>query len=226
MSTTDIAGQRFGRLIAVAERGRNKARQALWECLCDCGATIVALRGNLNSGKSKSCGCARRETCMAVGDRVRTHGMSRTPTYNTWRAMLDRCRRETSKDYCRYGARGVSVCDRWMTFANFLADMGERPAGKSLDRWPNGNGNYEPGNCRWATPREQNINRSVAHMVAINGETKCLTEWIEQAAVAESTVRRRMSLGMSLEEALFTSSWSPAAKLNGTSAQPVAAAES
>ena len=85
-------------------------------------------------------------------------GISKHPLHQTWRGMRNRCRNPKNPVYERYGGRGISVCERWDDFRSFLADMGERPAGTSLDRWPDPNGNYEPGNCRWATPREQRVN--------------------------------------------------------------------
>lgn len=87
------------------------------------------------------------------------HGMSHTPTYRSWRAMRSRCEDPSRVNYPKYGGRGVRVCDRWKIFANFFEDMGVRPVGTTLDRYPNNDGNYEPGNCRWATPHEQRINQ-------------------------------------------------------------------
>jgi hypothetical protein len=199
----DLTGVQFGALTAVELVGRDKHRKALWRCVCKCGGTTISQEGNLKTGKAKSCGCARRETCRAVGDRVRTHGMSKTTTYNVWKGMLERCHNLNSKDYHRYGGAGITVCDRWRSFENFLADMGERPEGKSIDRINNALG-YEPGNCRWATGREQNINRSISRMVTIGDITQCISDWMTLSPVAPSTVRRRLQLGMGIEEALFT----------------------
>ena len=103
-----------------------------------------------------------RET---IGDRSRTHGYSRSSTYKTWEAMLTRCNNADQKTFAAYGARGITVCKRWLKFENFLADMGERPSGKTIDRYPDKNGNYEPTNCRWATQIEQCRNRNTCRTV-------------------------------------------------------------
>lgn len=91
---------------------------------------------------------------------VRAHGLSKTPTWKSWRQMRKRCLTPGTLHYDRYGGRGITICERWNSFENFLADMGERPEGKTLDRYPDPDGNYEPSNCRWATPSEQVLNRS------------------------------------------------------------------
>ena len=121
---------------------------------CDCGREVNVARASLARGTSKSCGCLR----MNAGSRTRTHGMSKTPTWVSWMSMKDRCLRPTNRCWMDYGGRGIVICQRWLeSFENFLADMGERPEGMTLDRI-NVGGNYEPGNCRWATPTEQRRN--------------------------------------------------------------------
>ena len=153
-------GDRFGRLVVI-ERVPS-AYNPRYLCRCDCGRQLEVFGGNLRSGNSRSCGCLQRELLSAQRT---THGMSARDnrTYTTWLAMKGRCfNPHDGHHYRLYGERGITVCDRWLGpdgFANFLADMGERPDGMTLDRYPDPDGNYEPGNCRWATPAEQGRNR-------------------------------------------------------------------
>jgi len=124
-----------------------------------------------------------------------------TPTYKSWKYMWRRCRNPKYPDFHRYGGRGVSVCERWKSFANFLADMRERPEGKTLDRI-NGNGNYEPSNCRWATLLEQNQNSAAAKQITINGRTQCIAAWAREAGLSHSTLARRIKIGWSDDQLL------------------------
>ena len=151
----DITGRRFGRLTVLNFSHTGKWGKAFWACRCDCGAETAASGEDLKSGNTSSCGCLHR---TSIADRTRTHGRTRTSVYNRWKEMMARCYNPKHPHFADYGGRGITVCARWWIFENFLADMGEPPPGMSIDR-VNNDGNYEPGNCRWATRLEQAHNK-------------------------------------------------------------------
>ena len=160
MRRDQLIGRRFGRLIVVDDAPSSGViKQANWMCRCDCGRQKVVAGRALKSGDTRSCGCIASERMVALNS---THGDTTdgpSAEWITWRSMHQRCYDPRHKSYKYYGARGVSVCRRWHSFEHFLADMGRRPTPRhSIDRRENG-GNYEPGNCRWATASEQARNR-------------------------------------------------------------------
>lgn len=177
----EMTGQRFGRLTVIA-RAQNLDHKAAWQCLCDCGRT-VAIRGwLLRSGASQSCGCWKR-------DRLRKHGMKNTPEYVVWQAMKDRCYNPRRSAYKDYGGRGIRICERWRNdFREFYKDMGPRPKGTSLDRI-NNDGDYEPGNCRWATKDMQARNMRKTRRFTHQGEDLCVAEWARRIGKSYSAVR-------------------------------------
>lgn len=131
------------------------------------------------------------------------HGGDGTPEYQTWVDMKRRCDDPKRPGYKNYGGRGIIVCERWYDFRNFYADMGERPEGMSLDRVDN-NGHYEPGNCRWATAKEQANNRRNSHNITYAGFTYTLAEWGKLLDIPESTIRNRLNRQWSIEDTLET----------------------
>lgn len=182
-SFRDLTGVKFGKLTAVRHMENRAQRGAMWEVHCDCGSTKIMPAGRLLSGASESCGCSKGH-----------HGMSGSKTYASWGQMIQRCTNPKTFSYPKYGARGIAVCQRWMNFENFLADMGERPPGKTIDRI-NNNGNYEPGNCRWATRTEQARNTSRNNFVVVNDAKVLVTDLATRNGIRASTARARICLG-------------------------------
>lgn len=199
-----LQGQTFGRLTVLHEGGRTNAGAVKWICQCECGAHTECSGNALVTGTTRSCGCLGAERARAVCVvRNKRHGLSKTPTYDTWANMRQRCEDPNATAYPKYGARGIRVCEHWQKFENFLADMGERPSPRhSLDRYPNQRGNYEPGNCRWATMREQQNNRSSNHRLTAFGKTLTVQEWVRETGFTHKTILGRLRLGWPIEEAL------------------------
>lgn len=197
----DLTGQVFGRVTVISYVGRSANRNSLWQCRCACGHAWTVNAQCLRSGDTKSCGCLQREKARAAGDRTRTHSMSRTSTYVVWRGMLARCGNRQNKNFPGYGGRGIKVCDRWHSFENFLADMGPRPEKMTIER-QNNDGNYEPGNCKWATVKEQNRNKRTTRMLTLNGKTQCLADWAKELRRPEPTLWSRLARGWPIERAL------------------------
>jgi len=186
----DITGESRNFLTAIGYGGRfNGGTKTKWWFMCQCGTVKLLTPRAVLDGKTKSCGCM---SVLLNRKSHSKHGMEKTPEYRSWQAMKTRCYNPRSQDWERYGGRGISVCDRWFhSFENFFLDMGARPEGCSIDRIDN-NGNYEPGNCRWACIKTQAQNKSNNLLLTHNGVTKCLAEWADESGISRNTMYSRV----------------------------------
>lgn len=194
----DLSGQRFGRLSVVSYAGRTK-HSTFWNCLCDCGNYHQVDGSSLKRGFTRSCGCLSNETRII---HKTTHGFGKHPLRNTYLLMIRRCYNPKNPSYGRYGGRGITVCTRWLeSFADFVADMGERPAGYSIDRIDN-DGPYSPENCRWATVAQQNNNKRWNHRLTHNDQTLTIGEWSNRIGIPRGTINSRLRYGWPIERVL------------------------
>lgn len=190
--------ERFERWLVLGEP-HGDARHRKVRCRCDCGTEKDVDVYSLRSGGTRSCGCLISETASRLRA---THGHSRvgkmTLTYRSWMLMNRRCNNQNAKEYYMYGGVGVSVCQRWTSFENFLADMGERQIGTTLDRIDGALG-YSPENCRWATPSEQSMNRKSTRWIEHEGRRLCLKDWARVLGVHRETISRRLAGGKGVD---------------------------
>ena len=196
-----MIGNRYSRLTVLAEEGANL------HVRCDCGVEkIVPKKAILRKDERRrvrSCGCLHKEKVAALGKSNTRHGMKGTPTWRTWVSMRNRCSNPKNRAYANYGGRGISVCARWDIFENFLHDMGVRPEGHTLDRIDN-EGNYGPGNCRWATSGEQGRNRRSNHRVTTHEGIMTLAEASRAWGIPRDTLAYRLARGWAVVDALTT----------------------
>lgn len=193
-----LVGQRInGWMILAVE----KASRFRYKCRCVCGETHSVDAASVRSGASKNC-----RACSVRGPLTHgaTCGRTMSPEYQCWRGMLERCTNPNNRAFRHYGGRGIRVCERWQTdFTAFLADMGKRPSeAHSLDRYPNRDGNYEPGNVRWATYSEQARNKSTTRFLTHDGQTLCVVEWAERLGIPAATLYDRLQSGWPVERVL------------------------
>jgi hypothetical protein len=197
----DLTGKRFGRLSILSRAENTKTMKVRWKCLCDCGKEIDVQSCNLKSGNTKSCGCWNSE---ALSTRTTVHRLCDTPEYKSWGGMIYRCTTTTCKYYHNYGGRGITVCDRWLVFQNFYADMGPKPSRHhSIDRIDN-SGNYCPANCKWSTRTEQSNNRRSNRRLTFNGETLTVAQWSRKLGISCDVLESRSRGGWPDEKALTT----------------------
>jgi hypothetical protein len=196
MHASEIAiGNVFGRLTVAAAAGKNSLRKRLWLVRCECGETLTVVGSHLVNGNTRSCGCLHN-------DELTKHGMCRHPLYGLWLSMRRRCMSVTSDSYAYYGGRGITICDRWSDFSNFVADMSPRPSPEhTIDRMDN-DGPYSPENCRWATKSEQAANTRVCKPITFEGRTLTASEWGRERGLIERTILRRLQEGWTVEQAL------------------------
>lgn len=202
MKFINLEGKRFGRLTVLADCNREQ-KEIRWMCRCDCGAEKLINGYSLRKGLTKSCGCLQAETTAARSTKHGNAKRNRTsPEYNIWAGMMGRCYVSTHTSYGRYGALGIKVCERWHRFENFLADMGMRPAGKSIGRI-DGLGDYELKNCRWETSVEQANNRKSNQILEFNGKRNTVANWARATGIKPATISARLRLlNYSVEQAL------------------------
>ena len=201
----DLEGKRFGLLTVVGYAGRTAAdsHHSSWYCRCDCGVIVAPKTTNIRSGSAVSCGCIARQ---AISDRMKKDGHSvgeYSVEYRTWRSMLQRCSNPKIAKFYNYGGRGIKVCERWLKFENFLADMGRRPDGMSIDRI-DVNRHYEPSNCRWATTIEQANNTRSNILLTFEGKTQSPKKWAEYLGIPVKRIYNRHGWGWPIELILST----------------------
>lgn len=210
MRALDLIGQRFGRLVVVARAAKSTPTRShpygrcRWRCICDCGIERVVIQAYLRAGDTNSCGCFARDKLIARSTRHGDAQVGRiTSEFYTWCNMLRRCNDPNDQSFANYGGRGITVDERWLEFANFLADLGRKPSPThTLDRI-NNDGPYAPGNCRWATRSTQARNSRHARLVTFNGLTLSLAEWAERVGISRTVLDARYRKDWPTDEMLL-----------------------
>lgn len=193
MNKIDLKGRIFFRWTVIEEAPKS-GRSIKWVCKCSCGQIRIVATTTLNKGKSKSCGCYAADNCKKMftkhGDTIGGHSKE----FLAWISMKDRCLNEENKRFSDWGGRGIKVCERWVnSYENFLLDMGRKPSiNHTLDRIDN-EGDYTPSNCRWATKKEQSINRRSTVWIEYNGIKMMLSDWAVRLHVHQRTLRRYLN---------------------------------
>lgn len=193
----NLIGKEYANYLVVSYSGKSRFGYSLWNCLCKiCGKERVIGSGSLKRYSlypgSTACRCWK------------VKGQRETPEYKAWKSMKERCTNTKTPSFASYGGRGITVCSRWArSFKNFLADVGLRPSAKhTLDRFPDNNGNYEPGNVRWATRSEQARNRRSNRIITHEGKSLPLVEWAALTGIRRDTIAARLRRGWSVAKTL------------------------
>jgi hypothetical protein len=184
-----MVGRKFGRLEVQFQAGPLYGGLS-WLCICECGKAVQANGAHLRRGSVQSCGCLRKEA-LPEGVQFKTHGQTNTGAYKSWQAMHQRCSNPKSDQWGTYGGRGISVCQQWGEFEAFFRDMGPRPKGMTIDR-EDSDGNYEPTNCRWASPKQQSNNRRNTVFIEHAGQVLNASEFARTVGLSRPGARNRM----------------------------------
>lgn len=203
----DISGQRFGMLVVTEYSHTNSDYKACFKCKCDCGNTLITTGKSLRLGLTKTCGCTRKEMMSKSNT---THGDCRngkTPEYNIWRSMKERCLNPNNKNYKTYGLIGITVCDEWKnSYESFLSDMGRKPfKNASIERIDNKKG-YSKSNCKWASQKEQQNNKSTNRKLTHNNITESIEYWSNATGLKYGTIVMRLHRGWTIEKTLTNGS--------------------
>lgn len=205
----DLTGQRFGKLTVIEMVGMRRDRRATWKCQCDCGRETTVCGKELRNGDTKSCGCLQKETARKRMEKENTtHGYSKrnkvSRLYRIWGGMKERCNTPSATGYEIYGGRGIKVCPEWRdsfeAFQDWALANGYRDD-LTIER-NDTDGDYCPENCRWATQKEQQNNRSNNRLLTHNGKTMTITQWAEATGLHRPTITRRLKRGLTVEESL------------------------
>lgn len=203
MSLRNIAGQRFGRAVALRKVGKNKWGYVLWEMRCDCNNTFVSVSRDISSGDTKSCGCYKSDITSARNFRHGHCGGEFNREYRIWTGLKTRCYNPKHYSYRHYGGRGIKVCDSWRNdFDQFLRDMGPAPSIKHSIGRINNDISYSKDNCEWQTQSQQARNTRRSHWLEAHGKRMVLKDWSEEIGVSPAAIRKRLSRGKTPEEAL------------------------
>lgn len=197
----NLAGKKFTRLLVISRAENNLLGQSRWNCLCDCGGTVIVSSGHLIKLNTKSCGCLQVE---GARERKTVHGMTNSRVYRIWTNMKTRCLNKADIHYKSYVGRGIKICDQWVeNFEKFLSDMGTPPTVQhSINRVDN-DGDYDPKNCVWATNIEQANNTRKNHVIEFNGTKRTLAQWADHTGINRSTLLARINKhGWAIERAL------------------------